>query len=280
MAKEVIIEGNSVEEAVNTALGELKAIKEECNIEIIEKGKKTLFGKVKEPAKVKVSLKEERIKVNVVTDDKDSNDDKPSNDNSEEKLRVAKEYLSEVLENLGLENINLTVTKEERGAKITVEADRLGLIIGKHGETLDALQYLTSLACNRVEGDYYRISVDGGNYREKREKALQELARKISDKVKRTGRSQTLEPMNPFERRIIHAAVTDIEGVSSKSKGEEPNRRVVIFSTDKSKSFPKGAKSGSYKKAPVAPERTMEQILKGEFSDEEKNTKLYSKIEL
>ena len=99
-------------------------------------------------------------------------------------------------------------------------------------ETIDAIQYLTSLAVNRLDGDYMRITIDSGNFREKREKTLESLAKRLARNVVRSGRSVTLEPMNPYERRIIHATVSTIEGATSSSIGEEPNRRVVISSTN------------------------------------------------
>ena len=107
-----------------------------------------------------------------------------------------------------------------------------GAIIGKRGETLDALQYLTFMIANRGDKEYYRIILNSANYREKRRKVLEELAHKIAKKVLRSGHSTTLEPMNPYERRIIHSAIAEIEGVSSKSVGEEPYRKVVISSTN------------------------------------------------
>ena len=120
----------------------------------------------------------------------------------------------------------------ENCANITLSGDGLGVLIGRRGETLDALQYLAGLVANRLEGDYYRIVVDSGNYREKREKTLENLAKKLSSQVIRTGRSVTLEPMNPYERRVIHATIQGIDGVTSSSIGEEPSRRVVISSTN------------------------------------------------
>lgn len=158
-------------------------------------------------------------------------------------------------------------------------------MIGHHGENLDALQYLVALACNRIDGEYYRITLDCGNYREKREETLRALATRIAAKVKKTGRSQLLEPMNPYERRIIHSVVSDIEGVYSKSKGEEPNRRVVILSETPAKNGGYNRNRGrreDYRKpyAPQKRERTMEEILKSDIREREEKAQLYSKIEL
>ena len=181
--------------------------------------------------------------------------------------------------------MTIDVEMKEDSAILTLVGENLGILIGRHGETLDALQYLTSLVCNRVEGSYFRITLDCGNYREKREEALKELAKKISVKVKRTGRSQTLEPMNPYERRIIHAVLTDIDGVTSKSKGEEPYRRVVVISTNRNRGGNNSYhgnrnRGGNNNYQRRKPEKTMEEILKAERSEAEKKAKLYSKIEL
>lgn len=139
-------------------------------------------------------------------------------------------YLAEVLKKLGCEDIKATVCDIEGGSKIVLEgSDKLGVIIGRRGETLDALQYLASLVANENGGGYYRVVIDIGNYREKRESTLEALAKRTAGQVLRTGRSRSLEPMNPYERRVIHTAVQNIEGVSSTSVGDGANRRVVIL---------------------------------------------------
>ncbi len=136
-------------------------------------------------------------------------------------------YLKNILINLGCENIEIKVAEKENGAALYLSGAGLGVVIGHRGETLDALQYLTSLSANSASG-YYKVTINIGNYRERREQALTSLARRISNQVIRNGRSRTLEPMNPYERRIIHTAVQDIEGVTSNSIGEGSGRRVVI----------------------------------------------------
>ncbi|HAG14440.1 MAG TPA: single-stranded DNA-binding protein [Ruminococcus sp.] len=143
-----------------------------------------------------------------------------------EKMQIGAAYLESVLAQLAPD-----VTCEgrlENGISFTLQGESAGSLIGRRGDTLDALQYLTSMVANRGDKDYVRLTIDTCGYREKRKNALQELARRISKSVLRTGRSVALEPMNPYERRIIHSAVTEIEGVSSHSSGEEPNRKVII----------------------------------------------------
>ena len=143
-----------------------------------------------------------------------------------EKMQVGAAYLEQVLAQLA-PDVKAS-GRLENGISFTLEGNGAGSLIGRRGDTLDALQYLTSMVANRGDKDYVRLTIDTCGYREKRRKALQDLAQRISKSVLRTGRSVALEPMNPYERRIIHSAVTEIEGVSSHSSGEEPNRKVII----------------------------------------------------
>lgn len=136
-------------------------------------------------------------------------------------------YLKPILEKLGCSNITIKASQSETSAVIELEGDGLGAIIGHRGETLDSLQYLAGLAANNG-GGYYKISLNIGNYREKREETLVNLAKRISAQVLKTGRCRALEPMNPYERRIIHTTVQSIDGVTSSSFGEGIARRVVI----------------------------------------------------
>lgn len=301
MMTEVIKTGKTVEEAAKEAYRELGKTAAECEVTVLAEPKKGLLGLFKSEAKVRVTVKTTQAPKATSTAGKDvavnQADEKAAH---AEKLSVAVTYLKEILAAMGIADVEVQVTEKEEGAVITLQGEKLGILIGRHGETLDAMQYLTSLVCNRVEGGYYRITLDCGDYREKREQALKELASKISAKVKRTGRSQMLEPMNPYERRIIHAEISNVEGVSSKSKGDEPNRRVVILSNDKQRSFNDRPRRGGErndrggerndrggdrrrKQTPYKAEPTMEQLLKADRagqSEEEKAPKLYSKIEL
>ena len=163
------------------------------------------------------------------------------------KAEIAVEYIKAILKEMEIE-AEITVTENEEGALIDIGGDTTGAIIGRRGETLDAVQYLASMAANKNDKDYYRITLDSCGYREKRKAILEELAVKISKTVLRTGRTSTLEPMNPYERRIIHSAISEIEGVTSKSIGEEPYRRVVISSLkprpERRDDYRKGGKGG------------------------------------
>ena len=129
-------------------------------------------------------------------------------------------------------DVTFTVYQNESGAIINLDSNNNGTIIGRRGETLDALQYLCSIIANKGDKDYFRITIDCLGYRAKRKDTLEQLAAKVAKTVLKTGRSQPLEPMNPYERRVIHSAISKIEGVSSRSVGEEPYRKIIISSTN------------------------------------------------
>lgn len=145
------------------------------------------------------------------------------------KVKIAKDYILSILRAMGV-NAEFTVYQNETSAVITIESDNNGTIIGRRGETLDAIQYLCSIIANKGDKDYFRITVDCYGYRKKRKETLEQLAAKVAKSVLRTGRSQPLEPMNPYERRVIHSAISKIEGVSSRSVGDEPYRKIIISS--------------------------------------------------
>ena len=204
--------GKTVEDAKALAVKTFGVSKEKIEFTVIEEPKKGLFGKLKGEAKVAAEYELS-------------------------KAAVAGNYIKDILSKMGIDS-EISVTESEDGAQIEIIGDTTGTVIGRRGETLDAIQYLASMAANKNDKEYYRISVDSCGYREKRKAILEELAVKISKTVIRTGRTSTLEPMNPYERRIIHSAISNIEGVSSRSIGEEPYRKVVIASTNPVKERP------------------------------------------
>ena len=190
------------EEAIELALAELGVSIEEVEIEVIEEGSKGFLGLGGKDAVVKVSY----------------------NPDSEKR---AKDFLNKIFE---ITKEDVTVESEIDGEvlKINLSGPDMGIVIGKRGETLDALQHLTSLVVNRGDKSFLKVSLDAENYREKRNVALEELAGKLANKVMRTGRNQTLEPMNAYERRIIHSALQNHETVTTYSIGQGVNRKVVI----------------------------------------------------
>ena len=239
MIKESIGTGETIELALENAYRELgiDSSTEGVNFEVIqqpEKKKLGIFGG--KEAKVKVTLE---IK--------------------ESPAKVASDYLRNILNALGLTEIEMTVKEEEDGAEINLEGEGIGFVIGRRGETLNPLQYLTGLVANHVENNYYRISINTGNYREKREKTLEILGRKLAFKAAKTGEKSRLEPMNPYERRIIHTAVQKVRGAISWSEGENMNRHVVIgpdpdapkrnYDNRKRNNNYRGRRSGGYSKS-------------------------------
>ena len=186
-------------------------------------------------------------------------------------------YIRTVLSHLGCSEITIKVAEKENAALIELDGEGLGTVIGHRGETLDAIQYLTGLAANNG-GGYYRVAINIGNYREKREEALIALAKRVSAQVLKTGKNRSLEPMNPYERRIIHTTVQGIEGVASNSFGEGAARRVVISlegsdpRPPKRESSRRGGRSNrrpAQKSTPAAPAREPKK---------DSDTPLYGKI--
>jgi len=183
---------------------------------------------VAEEKPVKKAKKEVAEKVEVKTETKEVKGVPFSElkDGTPEKKAAA--YLISILENLGCKNLQLVVNPIDGGSEITVEGEGLGVMIGHRGETLDAIQHLTSLSANVGEGGYYRIILNTGDYRQRREQTLINLAKRMSQQALKAGKCRTLEPMNPYERRIIHTTVQEIKGAKSSSVGEGADRKVVI----------------------------------------------------
>ncbi|MDE7192375.1 MAG: KH domain-containing protein [Oscillospiraceae bacterium] len=223
--------------------------------------------------------------------------------NSSAKVKAAIEYLTDVLHALKLENFAITPIMRNGNVVLDISGEKLGVVIGKRGETLDSLQYLTILASNRTEESYCRISIDCNGYRDKRRETLETLAKRTSQKVIKQGRKIALEPMNPYERRIIHSCVAEIEGVSSHSTGTEPYRKVVIYADkpkyDNRRRSNSGRRQGGgvknykqsggfstsfereYKRRSYEPDENADAgAFSKETVDTEKNATLYGKIEL
>lgn len=193
----------SVNEAKEAALAELGVPEDEAEIVVIDEGSKGFLGIGSKEATVSAELK-----------------------NPE--LFAAKKFLADIFESMNLDvTINAELT-DEGEISINLEGEHMGIVIGKRGDTLDSLQYLTSLVVNKESEGYIKVVVDTENYREKRYNALIALSNRLAEKVARTGRRHTLEPMNPYERRIIHANLQDNSEVTTRSVGEEPYRKVII----------------------------------------------------
>lgn len=253
MIKEVIAKGSTLEAARQAAVSELNAPENvEVKIEVLAvAGRKTLGifgGKAKvrayyelpdEPAAApapkaeaeKPAAREEKVQARREEKKAPAKAEKaePQEEIIEFKDTKTTDYLLDILSGLGIDDAKITAKKSNGGIVFDIDCgENYGVIIGRRGETLDAIQYLVSLVANRNEGEYTRVSLNVGNYRQKREETLRSLAKRNAARVLKNGRNVVLEPMNPYERRIIHTAVQEVEGVVSHSIGSDSDRRVVI----------------------------------------------------
>ena len=198
--------GKTVDDALTNATVSLGVTSDQIKYEVVEEGSSGFLGLGSKDAIIKV----------VISADEDPKD-------------VAKEFLDGVFEAMQLEvNISMTYEEEDKTLSIDLAGPEMGVLIGKRGQTLDSLQYLTNLAVNRSSENYTRVKIDTEDYRRRRKETLENLARNMASKVKRTKKSVTLEAMNPYERRIIHSALQNDNNVTTHSEGEEPYRYVVI----------------------------------------------------
>ena len=219
MIREAICEGADVEEALEKAKAQL-GLKDtdEYDFEVIQREEKKRFGLFGgRPAKVRAFV--------II---QESAEDK------------TEKFLREVLDKMGLADIAIEKKQEEDTLEFNLSGEEEGFVIGRRGETLDALQYLASLVANHNNEEYVKVSVNVGNYRDKREKTLEILGRKLAFKAVKTGKKTSLEPMNPYERRIIHTAVQKVNGAISWSEGENANRHVVIGPDPKARNNRRG----------------------------------------
>lgn len=202
--KSIEIEGKTVEEALNKALIELGTDKSMVNVEVLDHGSKGLFNIIGvKPARIRVSNKYDYIE-------------------------EAENFIRNILNCMDIK-AKIDIKEENDTIKINLSGDKMGVIIGYRGETLDSIQYLVSLVVNKThEFPHKRVILDTENYRNKREETLKGVAIKTANKVKKTQKAFKLEPMNPYERRIIHAALQGNSFVNTYSEGDEPFRRVVV----------------------------------------------------
>ncbi|MBQ4258968.1 MAG: protein jag [Lachnospiraceae bacterium] len=201
------VSAKTVEEAITDACQKLGITSDRLEYEVIDEGSSGFLGLGAKPAVIKASVKKEKGDVS----------------------EVAKEFLKEVFAAMEMEVVvTVSYDETENTMDINLEGEDMGVLIGKRGQTLDSLQYLVSLVVNKGASDYIRVKVDTENYRQRRKDTLENLAKNIAYKVKRTKRAVTLEPMNPYERRIIHSALQGDKYVTTHSEGEEPFRRVVV----------------------------------------------------
>lgn len=264
MNREVITTGKTVEDATQEALKQLGLSIDEVVVEVLEMPQRRFFRTI--PAKVRVTVEEaetlpadtakkEEIKpqtaVELVAEELE--EDKPAvvetpkekdlpvkTESRETPINLADyphvipvvDYLKQICIQMGVEDISITGAMQGETILLKADGSNVGLLIGHRGEVMEALSYLCSLVANRSGGEYVKLGLDISSYRGKREANLTSLAKRLAEKCVRTGRAQTLEPMNPYERRIVHAAVSEVEGAKSESTGEGTSRRVIILPQD------------------------------------------------
>ena len=200
--KYIEVSAKTVDDAVTEALIKLGATSDQIEYEVVEKGSTGFLGIGSKAAVIKVRKK-------CSTED------------------VIREFLGKVFDAMELE-VEIQITNSENNYSVELKGDEMGVLIGKRGQTLDSLQYLTNLAVNKNSDEYVKVKIDTEDYRKRRKETLENLAKNIAYKVKRTKRPVSLEPMNPFERRVIHSALQNDKFVTTHSEGEEPYRHVVV----------------------------------------------------
>lgn len=231
------VTGKTVDDAITEACRRFLVTSDKLEYEVIEKGTSGFLGFAAKPAVIKARvICEDNNDVNnnkseAVLEDNTSKvvEDNNNNEVNNDSLNDSdpKEFLLKVFDAMGLK-VNVDINEKDGEMNIDLSGDEMGVLIGKRGQTLDSLQYLTSLVVNKGTKEYVRVKVDTENYRERRKETLENLAKNLAYKVKRTKKAVSLEPMNPYERRIIHSALQNDKYVTTISEGEEPYRKVVI----------------------------------------------------
>lgn len=230
----------TVDDAITAACQDFFVTSDKLDYEVLEEGSSGFLGIGAKPALIKARVKEDKEIVKetvkepvkeVLKEEKTfvKETAKVSNVDAREVEEAAKKFLGEVFDAMEMEVIVDTKYDDaEKALDVDMRGEEIGILIGKRGQTLDSLQYLVSLVVNRGQADYIRVKLDTENYRQRRKETLENLAKNIAYKVKRTKRPVSLEPMNPYERRIIHSALQNDRYVTTHSEGEEPFRRVVV----------------------------------------------------
>ena len=242
--------GKNVEEAITNAVVSLGVTSDRIEYNIVDKGSNGFLGIGSKPAKINARIKDETEKKDIVKKDvakkeeessvkvsteekseavkKENTESAATAVSAEDVEKAATEFLSKVFDAMNLV-VKIDIKVMEDCVNIDLVGDDMGVLIGKRGQTLDSLQYLVSLVINKKSDKYLRVKLDTENYRERRKETLENLAKNIAFKVKRTKRPVSLEPMNPYERRVIHSALQNDRYVTTKSEGEEPYRHVVVL---------------------------------------------------
>ena len=219
--KFIEVKAKTVDEAITEATIQLGVTSDQIEYEILDEGKKGILGFNSKPAVLKVWKK----------------------NSVEETVRA---FLDEIFKAMNMQvNMEFQVEEQQRTINVELRGSDMGVLIGKRGQTLDALQHLTNLAANKTQEERWKIKIDTENYRKRRKETLENLARNIAHKVRKTKRSVALEPMNPFERRVIHAVLQNDRYVATHSAGDEPNRYVVVTLKDNKKASGSDLRQGN-----------------------------------
>lgn len=231
MSKSIIVEGKTTNEAIEKGLKTLKISKDKVNIKVLEQEDKKSFFSILAPrvVKVEMTLKDGFEEKNEETEEFRKKEYKKI---SKEELEVAEKNVRCFLEELIAEmkvNVEYKISTDDRGLDISIEGEEIAFLIGYRGETLYAMQNILSSVASKGQEDRIRVILDIEKYKDKREKTLEDLAEKMAQRVIRSKKSVTLEPMKAYERKIIHSKLQNNDKVSTKSVGEEPRRKVVIF---------------------------------------------------
>ena len=213
--------GKTVEDAIELGLKELGVAREDVEINVLEEGKKKLFGSIK--ARVEIAVKEKSVEV-----EEESYETEEVNEDEVTDGERAVQFLEGLFEVLNIQATTTLVSEDDK-IEINVCAENTTEIIGKHGATIDAIQTLASAVANTGRDKYTRVVVDCENYRENREVTLKRVSENVAQKAIRLGKKIKFEPMNPYERRIIHATLSEYEGVKTVSEGKEPQRYIVVI---------------------------------------------------
>lgn len=292
--KQIIQTGKTVDEAIQLACDTMGTTKQQCVIEILHHPKKGFLGLFRSPATVKVSCKPEPpvtatatssiapcpasgtqtttagSAIPVVT--ATAVEGIEGNELYTQKRALAVDFVSRILTQIGLTDAQITEKQYENGLTLLVQSNQIGLLIGRRGETLESLQFLTNIVANRLEGKYFKVRINCSDYRSKQDVSLRDLARSLGKQVAKTGEGHLCDEMPPHDRRIIHAQIAAMPGVDSKSKGAEPHRQVWIYPAP-NKIKGRGRGSGAQRPkstpsmttpAPPQQELTIEEIIKQE----------------
>ena len=221
----ITVSAKTLDDAITEALVQLGVTSDRLDYIVVEKGSEGFLGIGRKQAVIKARRKREEKPVEETVEESKVELAKVE----PQTIETCEKFIYDVMNAMGMDDVKVTSVVDEEGAlSINMEGSNMGILIGKRGQTLDSLQYLTNRVANKMQDGYVRVKLDTEDYRRRRKETLENLAKNIASKVKRTRKTVSLEPMNPYERRIIHSALQSDPAVSTHSEGEEPYRRVVV----------------------------------------------------